>query len=134
VNGSSVELNGILAELNAIISTLNIPVETGVFSDIPPDEYAVLTPMTDQFELFGDNLPRMVVSEVRISLFSKNNYIERKNQISKTLFSAGFTITGSQYISHEDNTGYHHYAIDAAKDYIWDIWNIVETVKPNETS
>ena len=29
----------------------------------------------------------------------------------------GFTISDRRYIAHEDDTGYHHYAIDVAKSY-----------------
>jgi ribose 5-phosphate isomerase RpiB len=57
------------------------------------------------------------VSEVRISLFSKGNYIQRKNQIVKALLAGDLTITDRRYIGHEDDTSYHHYAIDVAKNY-----------------
>lgn len=103
-----------LTELNALLSPA-LPVETGVFSGVPPDEYLVLTPMTDEFALFGDNTPLFDISEVRISLFSKGNYLQRKKQITALLLAAEFTITDRRYIGHEDNTGYHHYAIDVAK-------------------
>ena len=103
----------ILFELNTIL-TLILPVETGVFSDVPPDEYLVLTPMADVFALFGDNTPLIDVSEVRISLYSKGNYIKRKNMITAALLGAEFTITDRRYIGYEDDTGYHHYAIDVA--------------------
>ena len=72
----------ILQELNALLSPL-LPVETGIFSGVAPNEYLVLTPMTDEFALFGDNTPLIDVSEVRISLFSEGNYINRKNQITR---------------------------------------------------
>jgi len=104
----------ILTELNTLLSPV-LPVETGIFSGIPPDEYLVLTPLTDEFALFGDNAPLFNISEVRISLFSKGNYIQRKNQITALLLAAEFTITDRRYIGHEDDTGYHHYAIDVAK-------------------
>lgn len=103
-----------LTELNALLSPV-LPVETGVFSGVPPDEYLVLTPMTDGFALFGDNIPLFDISEVRISLFSKGNYLQRKKQITALLLAAEFTITDRRYIGHEDDTGYHHYAIDVAK-------------------
>ena len=106
----------ILEELNTIL-TLILPVETGVFSEKPPDEYLVLTPMTDEFALFGDNAPLIDVSEARISLFSKGNYLQRKRQITTALLGAEFTITDRRYVGHEDDSGYHHYAIDAAKQY-----------------
>ena len=106
----------VLSELNTLLTPI-LPVETGVFSGVPPDEYLVLTPLTDDFALFGDNAPLMDVSEVRISLFSKGNYLQRKRQITQALLSAGFTITGRTYVGHEDDTGYHHYAIDVAQSY-----------------
>lgn len=106
----------ILQELNNLLSPI-LPVETGIFSGVPPDEYVVLTPMTDSFALFGDNEPLIDVSEVRISLFSKGNYVKRKNQFTAALLGAAFTITDRRYIGHEDDSGYHHFAIDAAKEY-----------------
>ena len=106
----------VLQELNTLLAPI-LPIETGVFSGVPPDEYLVLTPLADSFALFGDNAPLIDVSEVRISLFSKGNYLKRKNQIVKSLLSSEFTITGRRYIGHEDDTGYHHYAIDVAKEY-----------------
>lgn len=106
----------ILSELNTLLTPI-LPVETGVFSGVPPDEFLVLTPMTDEFSLFGDNAPLMDVSEVRISLFSKGNYQQRKRQITQALLGAEFTITDRRYIGHEDDSGYHHYAIDVAKQY-----------------
>ncbi|NLD80650.1 MAG: hypothetical protein GX642_05745 [Smithella sp.] len=107
----------ILSELNALFETTNIPVETGVFSGVPPDEYLVLTPLSDTFAVFGDNKPLADINEVRISLFSKNNYIQRKNQLVRILLQADFVITDRRYVGHEDDTGYHHYAIDVAKYY-----------------
>jgi len=107
----------ILSELTTIVSAIPLPVETGVFSDKAPDEYVVLLPLSDIFELHADNLPGFDVQEVRISLFSKGNYQQRKKQIITALLSHDFTITERRYIGHEDDTGYHHYAIDVAKNY-----------------
>ena len=107
----------ILSELNTLFETANIPVETGVFSGVPPDEYLVLTPLTDTFAVYGDDKPLADINEVRISLFNKNNYLQRKNQLVRMLLQADFVITDRRYIGHEDDTGYHHYAIDVAKYY-----------------
>lgn len=107
----------ILSEINSIVETLSIPVETGVFSGVPPDEYLVIMPLADTFEVFADNRPRHEVQEARLSLFVKGNYMTLKNQLVKALLNAGFTITDRRYIGHEDDTGYHHYAIDVAKEY-----------------
>jgi hypothetical protein len=106
----------ILEELNTILAPVLL-IETGVFSEKAPDEYLVLTPMTDDFALFGDNRPLIDVSEVRLSLFTKGNYLQRKRQLTAALLAAEFTITDRRYIGHEDDTNYHHYAIDVAKQY-----------------
>ena len=47
----------LLSELKSIAEKLNINVETGVFSGTPPDEYIVLTPLADSFEMHCDNRP-----------------------------------------------------------------------------
>ncbi len=107
----------ILEELNLLIEGLNIPVETGVFSNKPPETYSVLTPIADTFELFADNKPLFDIHEVRISLFSLKNYLEIKNRVVNALLSAGFTITLRKYISRDDNSGYHQFVIDVAKEF-----------------
>lgn len=107
----------LLSELTILFDSLNIPVETGVFSGTPTDRYAVFTPLTDMFELCADNLPSVDVQEVRISLFDKSNYLKTKNAILRALLSADITITDRRYIAHEDDSGYHHYAVDVAKYY-----------------
>lgn len=107
----------LLSELTVIFESLSIPVETGVFSDTAPNQYAVFTPLADTFELFADNLPGTDIQEVRISLFDKGNYLSTKNAIVRALLSVDITITDRRYIGHEDDTGYHHYAIDIAKLY-----------------
>ena len=107
----------VLQELNEILDKLGIPVETGVFSGKAPDQYTVITPMSDNFGGFADNAPQYEIQEARISLYSKGNYQKRKNQIVKAIFAAEITVTDRRYIGHEDDTGYHHYAIDVAKEY-----------------
>lgn len=106
----------ILRELNTLLSPI-LPVETGIFSGVPPDEYIVLTPMAYSFALFGDNEPLIDISEVRISLFSKGNYVKRKNQLTAALIQASFTITDRRYIGYETDSGYNHFAVDAMKEY-----------------
>ena len=110
----------LLAEVKAIIENGKIPVETGVFSDAPPDTYAVLTPLADSFDLHADNKPSVDVQEVRLSLFCKENYLKIKNRLVKAILNADITITDRRYIGREDDTGYHHYAIDVAKSYVWE--------------
>ncbi|HOA20636.1 MAG: hypothetical protein KA807_14970 [Prolixibacteraceae bacterium] len=105
-----------LEELITLISPL-VPIETGVFSDTPPNKYMVITPLVDTFELHGDNEPGYEIQEARLSLFVKGNYTQLKKTIVCSLLSADFTITDRRYIGHEDDTGFHHYAIDVAKLY-----------------
>lgn len=107
----------ILRELNTLLTGLGLRVETGVFKGKAPDEYAIITPMADIFEGFADNQPHFDLQEARISLFSKSNYQQRKNAIVRALLAGEFDITDRRYIGHEDETGYHHYGIDAAKMY-----------------
>ena len=106
----------LLAELNTLLSPL-VSIETGVFSDPPPDRYLVITPLTDTFAHFADNRPGHEVQEARLSLFDKGNYTALKNEIVRSLLDADMTITDRRYIGHENETGYHHYAIDVAQNY-----------------
>ena len=108
----------LLSELKSIAKKLNIKVETGEFSDTPPDEYIVLTPLADSFEMHCDNLPEYEIQEVRISIFTKGNYTALKNKFVTAILKADITITDRRYIGHEDDTGYHHYAVDTAKSFI----------------
>ena len=107
----------LLSELNAILTELSVPVETGVFSGKAPDTYAVLTPRADTFELFADNAPGVDVEDIRVSLYTRGSYRTLKRQIEAALLTGGITITDRRYIGHEDDTGYHHYAIDVANYY-----------------
>ena len=107
----------ILKELNTLLTGFGVSVETGVFSEEAPDEYLVITPLADTFPLHADNRPQNEIQEARLSLFSKGNYLPRKDQIVRALIDADFTITDRLYVGHEDDTGYHHYAVDVAKNY-----------------
>ena len=107
----------ILAVLTELLSDI-APVETGVFSDEAPAEYIVITPLTDTFELFGDNRPGVETQEARLSLFSQTNYISLQHRIVAALFAMDFTITEHRYIGREDDSGYFHYVIDVSKYYL----------------
>lgn len=65
----------------------------------------------------ADNMPIYEIQEARLSFFKKSGYTKQKNRIVRALLDAGITITARWYIGHEDDTGYHHYAIDVAKYY-----------------
>ena len=75
----------LLSELKIVIEAVGLPVETGVFSDEPPDEYVVVTPLADTYELHADNLPEYEIQEARLSLFSRGNYLKRKKQLSAAI-------------------------------------------------
>ena len=106
-----------LEELNNLITSLGLSVETGVFSDRAPDEYVVITPLADTFELHADNRPQYETQEARLSLFSKGNYLQRKNEITRTLLAADFTITARLYVGYESDTQFHHFNIDILKHF-----------------
>ncbi|GAX48486.1 hypothetical protein [Pseudolactococcus reticulitermitis] len=107
----------ILSELDTLLDDLSIPVAIGVFSDVPPNEYCVLTPLADVFEVFCDNAPLFDTHEVRLSLFSRGNYLLTKEKITTALLEAEFTIINRLFVDYENNTGYYHIAIDVAKYY-----------------
>ena len=106
----------LLSELNTLLKPI-VPIETGVFSDTPPNRYLVITPLSDTFKLYADNLPNYEIQEARLSLFDKGSYTVVKNRIVRALLNTDFTITDHRYVGHEDDTGYHNYAIDVAKNY-----------------
>lgn len=107
----------ILSEVKSIIENLNILVETGVFSEEAPDEYVVLVPLADSFPLNADDEPQTDKQELRLSIYTKGNYIRLKNKITGRLLSNFFYITDRRYNGYETDTGYHQYTIDVAKTY-----------------
>ena len=107
----------LLTDLNTIAGRIGLPVETGVFSGIAPTEYLVLTPLSDSFDIHGDNTPGVDVQEVRISLFTKGSYTKWKNTLVRAILAADITITERRYVGHDGDTGYHNYAIDVANYY-----------------
>lgn len=110
----------LLTDLNTVLAPLNIPIETGVFSDTPPDRYLVITPLVDTFEVHANNQPNYEIQEARLSIFDKNSYTAIKNEIVRALLAADITITDRRYIGYENSTGYHHYAVDVATSFVLD--------------
>lgn len=106
-----------LSELMGIVESLGIPVETGAFSEKLPRIYVALTPLSDTYGLFADNEPLLDVPQVRLSLFCQGNYLSTAKGLTTALLEAGFTVTDRRYIGREDDTGYHHYSVDAEKEY-----------------
>ena len=105
----------LLATLTAICKRLKVPVATVLYIETPaPDTYAVLTPLDEIFRLYRDNRPGVNVEEARLSLFCTSNYRTLAQQITDACIDAGLTVTARTYVGHEDDTGYHHWAIDLA--------------------
>ena len=108
----------ILDELKELFISLGLPSHVGVFlATLKPSAYVVLTPLIDDYPLYGDDKPVIETQDVRLSLFDKENYQKSKNEIIASLVDADFTIRGRRYVGYEHNTQYHHYAIDVAKYY-----------------
>lgn len=107
----------VLADIQSALSGLGIPIETGVFSEKAPAKYIVVVPLSDTFDLHADNAPGCDVQEARISLYAQGSYTKEKNAIVKALLAAELTITDRRYIGYENDTGYHHYAVDVAQYY-----------------
>ena len=107
----------VLADIQSALSGLGIPIETGVFTDKAPAKYIVVVPLADSFDLHADNSPGCDVQEARISLYAQGSYTKDKNAIVKALLAADMTITDRRYIGYENDTGYHHYAVDVAHYY-----------------
>lgn len=107
----------VLADIQSSLSSLGIPIETGVFTDKAPAKYIVVVPLADSFDLHADNAPGCDVQEARISLYAQGSYTKDKNAIVKALLAAELTITDRRYIGYENDTGYHHYAVDVAQYY-----------------
>lgn len=105
-----------LSELIALLSPI-LPIESISFTRTPPPKYAVLIPLLDEDVCFCSDFPDYEQQEVRISLYTKDNYIKLKNRIVQLLRRSDFTITEKRFIDYEADTGYYHYAIDVAKIY-----------------
>lgn len=107
----------ILSETKGLLKPLKVPIETGIFSEEAPSEYIVLIPLADTYPLNADNMPQADNQELRISIFTKGNYIGLKNKISSRLLAHHFYITDRRYNGYDTDVGYHQYTIDVAKTY-----------------
>ncbi|MCL1878153.1 MAG: hypothetical protein FWF80_04790, partial [Defluviitaleaceae bacterium] len=94
-----------------------VPFETGHFGGVPPDEYVVIIPLADNFNLSADNLPQVDVQEARLAIYSKENYYPLRDKITAALLDEDFTITDRRYIEFESDTRFHHIVIDSQKAY-----------------
>ncbi len=107
----------ILSDVKKKLETLSIQVMTGVFKKDVNNQYIVLVPLSDSFPISADNAPITDVQELRITLFSKGNYLKLKNKIVALMLENDFYITERKYNGYETDTGYYQYTIDVAKNY-----------------
>lgn len=107
----------ILSEVKELLEPIKVPVETGAFSGEAVDTYIVLVPLTDTYPLSSDDKPTIDYQELRITLFTKNNYLKIKNRIQAIMISHYFFISARKYNGLDTETGYHQYTIDVAKNY-----------------
>ena len=103
-----------LSEIKEIIEAEHLPVETAFYSDSAPSAYAVITPISDDYDVFAGDLPTVETCEVRVSIFTKGNYLILRDNLSRAFLRAGWVITERQFIDFEPDTGYSHYEIDVA--------------------
>jgi hypothetical protein len=106
----------ILEELHELLDPI-LPTENDFYSGVPLETYAVLIPLDEPLGLYADDLPLIEMPIVRISVFTKNNYISLVKQLKKLLLENDFTITECRKVEFEEDTKYHHYAIEVQKDY-----------------
>lgn len=105
----------LLKQLTALCKKLNLPSATGAFNASPaPDQFAVLTPIADVYDLHAANEPGVEVEHVRLSVYSKGNYLHLRDLISHALLTAGITVEARTYVGFESDTGFHHYTVDCA--------------------
>ena len=111
----------IIEELSALLTGLCVPFETGHYGGVPPDQYVVIIPLADTFDLSADNRPQVDVQEVQLAIYSKQNYYPLRNKITAALLDADFTITDRRYIEFEADTKFHHAVIDTVKHYTLEV-------------
>lgn len=105
----------LLETLTRICGQLGLPVSVGNHAATPaPDTYVVLVPLAETFEVFAGDQPGAEIIEVRASLFTKTDCQPVAQALTAALLEAGVTITARRYIGFEDDTKYHHWAVDAA--------------------
>lgn len=105
----------LLSDLKSILDGMSVPNRTGAYTDLPPDQYVTLVPLSDEFDLYCDNAPSVDIEAVRISIYSKTNYNALKKGIISALLVRDYTITDRHYVGYESDTKYHHYNVDVER-------------------
>ncbi|MGJ9482073.1 hypothetical protein ACRQDV_06980 [Actinotignum sp. GS-2025e] len=108
-------MTALLERVTSVADGLGLPIAVGLYTATPlPDTYLVATPLADLFDVFADNQPGVEVEEVRLSLFTKGNYLAERDRLTAALLDAGLAITARRYVGFEPDTGFHHYGVDLA--------------------
>ncbi|MCQ9359235.1 hypothetical protein [Corynebacterium sp. 142RC1] len=103
----------LLELLTGLCKKLNLPSATGTFNNAPaPETFVVFTPIADVFDLYAANQPGVDIEHVRLSLFTRGNYLHLRDLLCHGILQAGITVEARTYVGFEADTGYHHYAID----------------------
>lgn len=109
----------LLEQAKNLCKGLGLAFQTGLFTNAPtPQTYVVATPLVDALDVYADNQPNVEVEEVRLSLFTTDNYLGLRDQITKALLAAGIQVTARRYVGFEEDTGYHHYSFDIATHHL----------------
>lgn len=106
-----------LSEIGEILTAAKVPWQTGAYTEPAPDQYVVLVPLSDTFDIVADNRPQFDVQAARLSIFSKGNYNLIKNQLVRILLDADFFLSDRRYLDYDSETGYHQYVLDVEKHY-----------------
>ena len=107
-----------LAALKQIAEGLRLPSGAVTFEKKAPETYLVFTPLYDDLLFYADNKPLVETEEIRISLFCKENYLLWKRRLTDALLERDFIITERRFLDLEEDTGYYHYSLDVAKEYV----------------
>ena len=111
----------IIEDLSTLLVNLAVPFETGHYGGVPPEQYVVIIPLADTYDLSADNRPQVDVQEARLAIYSKSNYSPLRNKITAALLDADFTITDRRYIEFEADTKFHHAVVDVMKHYTLEV-------------
>jgi hypothetical protein len=101
------------------LKPLNISVTINQNADKSANKYVTLIPLYDGFDEYADNKPTIDIKEVEIAIYSKGNYLELVEQITRYLIDDEFTITNRKYIEYEEDTKLHHYVIDVSMEFCY---------------
>lgn len=106
-------------DLQAILAALDIPNEMLLYRATPlPDTFAILTPIGSELVYASDEITHEI-PEVRVVIYSKNNYRATVKSLIAAVNSAGLTVTESTFVDYDDESGFYSYAVGVEKAEIF---------------